>query len=182
MVLQPPLAERHPVSAAVAAGRQAGLSPAYSWRARSVVELSPHKACSAHAGPHTGTTPTSGRLPRHTDRVYRIAVFLAPHCPARGHRRNGAPGVTMRLRRRLTRRPLPGVMAAGRKMVKTSCSPIDKMLSKQRQGAFRCRCAATGHGDRAGAARRQRPDGQPVRYRPRCQGRQDCALNSPPGQ
>ena len=40
--------------------------------------------------------------------------------------------------------------------------------------------AATGRGDHAGAVRRRRPGGKPVRYRSRCQGRQDCSLKSPP--
>ena len=42
------------------------------------------------------------------------------------------------------------------------------------------RCAATGHGDRGDAVRRQRPDGQPVRYPSHRQRRQDCSLHSPP--
>ena len=42
------------------------------------------------------------------------------------------------------------------------------------------RCAATGHGDRGDAVRRQRPDGQPVRYTSHRQRRQDCSLHSPP--
>ena len=46
---------------------------------------------------------------------------------------------------------------------------------------LQARCAATGHGDHGDAVRRQRPDGQPVRYPLQGQGRQDCSLNSPPG-
>ena len=36
-----------------------------------------------------------------------------------------------------------------------------------------------GHGDHEGVERKRRPDGQPVRCRSRCQGRQYCSLNSP---
>jgi len=43
-------------------------------------------------------------------------------------------------------------------------------------------CAATDHGDCAGAARGRRPDRHQVRYRSRCHGYQDCSLNSPPGR
>jgi len=38
-----------------------------------------------------------------------------------------------------------------------------------------------GHGDHEGVERKRPPDGQPVPYRSRCQGRQYCSLNSPPG-
>jgi len=44
----------------------------------------------------------------------------------------------------------------------------------------RARHAPTSHGDDEGVERKP-PDGQPVRYRSRCQGRQYCSLNSPPG-
>ena len=46
----------------------------------------------AHAGTHTGTARRSKRPARHVDLVPYIAVFVfvAPCCPARGHRRVGA--------------------------------------------------------------------------------------------
>lgn len=42
-------------------------------------------------------------------------------------------------------------------------------------------CAATGHGNRAGAVRGRQPDRHPAGYRSRCQGSGDCSLSSPPG-
>ena len=43
------------------------------------------------------------------------------------------------------------------------------------------RCAATSQGPHGDAVRRQRPDGQPVRYPPHRRSRKDWSLNSPPG-
>jgi hypothetical protein len=43
------------------------------------------------------------------------------------------------------------------------------------------RCAATGHGDRDDVVRGQCADGQPARYPPQGQRRQDCSVSSPPG-
>ena len=52
------------------------------------------------------------------------------------------------------------------------CPPSCRGGAARQAGAYwryRARCAATGHGGHPDAARRRRPDGQPVRYRSRCQ-------------
>jgi hypothetical protein len=46
---------------------------------------------------------------------------------------------------------------------------------------LQARCAATGHGDRGDAVRRQCTDGPPAWYPPQGQRRQGCSVSSPPG-
>ena len=116
----------------------------------------------------------SGRVARGA-----IAAAAGPRCnPGTDDRRNwGRSARTRRYSRRQRGRPRCGPAGAGRM---PSCHD-----QADRQAELSCPspapCAATGHGNRAGAVRGRQPDRHPAGYRSRCQGSGDCSLSSPPG-